>query len=372
MAPRPRQNRQSCDRCHAHKLRCPKQFGNAICTRCSKAGAACVYSPVGTLPISQDLPVVLDTLPLSDETTNLDWEAFSFDHLVGFPGPRQPDRVPSLDKATLPRYTVDPRTRCLQDLSTIMASLDEAMKSLPPVSEFHVPGPQFKEYCLEISKTYSHKQSIELMLSQTQKLIDIYPNTIALAIKQHSTPDCSISDCMHTYRSHIGLNSDPFVAAAQLASKIDYPLLNLLLCCHYRCADVMEIVFCHAQVCFEFLTVATQQGVQPHQFVVPELRVGSFTPSPRSSPSIITAILVDLQSLLACCIPKLSTSLNEHKENLSKEGRILLLKCELLIERADSIVERLKQLKVAVADAELFSSSLEINNAPPDLKTAGC
>ncbi|KAJ9150448.1 hypothetical protein NKR23_g3846 [Pleurostoma richardsiae] len=39
--------RLACDRCHSQKLRCPKQPGSLLCTRCLKAGAACVYSPAG-------------------------------------------------------------------------------------------------------------------------------------------------------------------------------------------------------------------------------------------------------------------------------------------------------------------------------------
>ncbi|TPX07230.1 uncharacterized protein E0L32_010824 [Thyridium curvatum] len=47
MAGHPVRVRLACDRCHAHKLRCPKQAGSPVCTRCARAGAACVFSPPG-------------------------------------------------------------------------------------------------------------------------------------------------------------------------------------------------------------------------------------------------------------------------------------------------------------------------------------
>ncbi|KAL2881237.1 hypothetical protein SGCOL_003528 [Colletotrichum sp. CLE4] len=359
MPPRPRQTRQSCDRCHAHKLRCSKQPGNAICIRCSKAGAACIYSPVGTLPAYQDLaagPGNDNALPLSNGATDLDWGDFPFDDILGFSSV-QPCRVPSprYDEAPQPQVPADPRSQWFEELSAITATLDRAKRGLPPIDKFHVAGPDSKKYCFEISEQYSHKESLELLLAETQKLVDVYPRAVQYALEQRSTPDCSVPNCIHTYKSIPGLEDEPFANSAQLTSKIDYPLLSLLLCCHYRCADVMELVLCHVQLCLRFLAAAMQQDVQPHEFDVPELKIGSFTPSRRSSPSIIMAILIDLQSSLATCVPRLSSALNEMEGDCGKEGRILLLQCELLAERANSIVDRLKTLRDTLSNAGLLA-----------------
>ncbi|KXH41290.1 hypothetical protein CSAL01_07014 [Colletotrichum salicis] len=358
MPPRPRQTRQSCDRCHAHKLRCPKQPGNAICTRCSKAGAACVYSPVGTLPTYQDLAAGPgdDALPLSNGATDLDWANFSFDDILGFSSV-QPCRVPSPrhDEAPQPQVPADPQSQCFEELSAITATLDRATRGLPPIDKFHVAGPDSKKYCLEISKQYSYKESLELLLAETQKLVDVYPRAVQYALERRPNPDCSVPNCIHTYKSIPGLEDEPFANSAPLTSKIDYRLLNLLLCCHYQCADVMELVLCHVQLCLRFLAAAMQQDVQPHEFDVPELKIGSFIPSRRSSPSIIMAILIDLQSSLATCVPRLGSALNEMEEDCGKEGRILLLQCELLAERANSIVDRLKTLRDTLSSAGLLA-----------------
>jgi hypothetical protein len=40
--------RQSCDRCHSQKNKCPKQEGSLVCKRCAKAGAVCTFSPPGS------------------------------------------------------------------------------------------------------------------------------------------------------------------------------------------------------------------------------------------------------------------------------------------------------------------------------------
>ncbi|GJC84460.1 hypothetical protein ColLi_07298 [Colletotrichum liriopes] len=105
----------------------------------------------------------------------------------------------------------------------------------------------------------------------------------------------------------------------------------------------MELLLCHAHVCFKFVAAANRQGIQPHQFEVPGLKIGSFTLSPRFSPSIVTTILIDLQSSLASCVLKLSNALKERDQNLGRVDRLILLECDLMSERADSIVERLKK-----------------------------
>lgn len=43
----PIKTRLACDRCHGQKLRCPKQAGSRVCTRCERAGVACIFSPIG-------------------------------------------------------------------------------------------------------------------------------------------------------------------------------------------------------------------------------------------------------------------------------------------------------------------------------------
>ncbi|KAL1902012.1 hypothetical protein Sste5346_001718 [Sporothrix stenoceras] len=43
----PIKTRLACDRCHGQKLRCPKQSGSRVCTRCERAGVACIFSPIG-------------------------------------------------------------------------------------------------------------------------------------------------------------------------------------------------------------------------------------------------------------------------------------------------------------------------------------
>ncbi|CZR61341.1 uncharacterized protein PAC_11237 [Phialocephala subalpina] len=37
--------RAACDRCHSQKIRCPRQPGQAVCSRCVKAGTQCIFSP---------------------------------------------------------------------------------------------------------------------------------------------------------------------------------------------------------------------------------------------------------------------------------------------------------------------------------------
>ncbi|KAK1970810.1 hypothetical protein LY78DRAFT_677410 [Colletotrichum sublineola] len=349
--PRPRQNRQSCDRCHLHKLRCPKQSGNAIYTRCFKAGAACVYSPVGTAATYQHLPAMSGTPPLPDDP--LDWGSFSFGQFAGLLD-IQHDGAVSSDEATRPKIPVEPRVQCFEELSSLAATISKTMSGLPPVAKYHTPGSKFEEHCLEISKQYSLKASLELALSQTQKLVDMYPETVRLALETLPSHDCNLADCIHICEPHSGLDGDPFARAARLATKVDYPLLKLLLSCHYRCTDMTDLLICQSHACLKLVIAANRQGVQPRQFDIPELKIGTFTASPRFSPSIVTTVLINLHSSLASCVPKLSNALKDLDQNLGKEARLILLECDLTLERQESTVERLKKLQTGLSEVGIF------------------
>ncbi|KAK1987495.1 hypothetical protein LZ30DRAFT_684566 [Colletotrichum cereale] len=297
------------------------------------------------------LPAISDTTPLPDD--HLDWGSFSFDYFAGLPN-IQHDAAVSSGEATLANIPAEPRFQCFEALSSLAATINRAMSGLPPVAKYHTPGSMLEEHCLEISKQYSLKDSLELILSQTQKLVDMYPETVRLALDTLPNHDCSLADCIHTQESYPGPDGDPFALAARLASKVDYPLLKLLLSCHYRCADVTDLLICHSHVCLKFVTAANRQGVQPHQFDIPELKIGSFTASPRSSLSIVTTVLIDLHSSLASCVPKLSKALKELDQDLGKEARLILLECDLTSERQDSIVERMKKLQTGLVEAGLL------------------
>ncbi|KAF9869382.1 hypothetical protein CkaCkLH20_13151 [Colletotrichum karsti] len=344
--PLPRRTRQACDRCHGQKLRCPKQAGSAICARCSKAHVPCVYSAAGP----QTTPGHL----IAEPPTPLDWDAFSFDHLLGPNAISQIDLSVAQEETSSSQITSqclsDPRSQCFDKLATMMAKLNEAFNALPPVSKLHVPGPHLELFCLQVKDSYGLRQSLEIMLSQTQDLVDLYPNAIKLAVEHTKVPNCSIPDCVHTYQPQHDFGQDPF----ETTSRIDFTLLNQLVSCHYRIHDITELIFSHAQVCFsKFLVSEHHEGEgERHQFDIPDLRVGSFTLSPGSSPSVITAILVDLQSSLARCVPKLQSTI---AGDPTTECRVIYLQCDMLKDRTESIIQRFLKLREAITKAGLIT-----------------
>ncbi|KAF4844674.1 Transcription factor ACEII [Colletotrichum siamense] len=345
--PLPPRNRQACDRCHSQKLRCPKQAGSAVCARCSKASVACVYSPAGPRPTTQDFAIL--EAPLVAETSALDWEPFSFDQLLT----SQPISQLNISLSENTREAqLDPRARCFEQLSAMMLKLNEASNGLPPVSKLHVAASDLNLFCTQVNESYGLRRSLELMLGQTQQLIELYPEAIRLAVAYDAAPECILPNCVHTFKCRTDFGSDPFEAADR-PSSVDFTLLNQLISCHYRLHDITELIFSHAQVCFKISVASAEyDGVENHRFDIPELRIGSFTLSPGSSPSVMSAILVDLQSSLARCVPKIQASL---EGKAGRECQVLSLQCDMLKERADSIVDRLTKLRAAVIEAGIIT-----------------
>ncbi|OHF04683.1 hypothetical protein CORC01_00154 [Colletotrichum orchidophilum] len=151
--------------------------GSAICSSCSKAGAvSCVdYSPLGTLPACQDLAALPDdVLPLLNGAADLDGGSFSFD-----------DILPGLSR-------------------------HKTLRGLPPVDKYHTSGPDSMNYYLETSKQHSHKEWLELLPPETQKLVDVYPKAVQLALEQHPAPGCTVPNCIHTYKPIPDLDDEPF------------------------------------------------------------------------------------------------------------------------------------------------------------------
>ncbi|KAL0934690.1 uncharacterized protein CTRU02_209281 [Colletotrichum truncatum] len=343
--PLPSRTRQACDRCHGQKLRCTKQVGSAICARCFKASVPCVYSPSGPQPVPQSLSLI--DASFAAESAALEWGAFSFDQLLG------PSNIPQVDTFFVEEGSssqrtheaaVNLRSQCFGRLSSVMVKVNEAFNGLPPVSKLHVPGPDLKLFCMQISESYNLKRSLELLLSQTQELADIYPIVIQLAFEQQHTPDCTLPQCVHTYKSHPTFGEDPFEIGVG-SPKIDFTLLSQLISCHYRLHDTIELLASQAQVCFKISAASSHHGIESHRFDVPELRIGSFTLSSVTSSPAMATILVDLQFSLTQHIPKLQASIGRDG---TREGKVLSLQCDMLKDRADSILVRLKTLRDAI------------------------
>ncbi|TDZ29493.1 Transcription factor ACEII [Colletotrichum spinosum] len=231
-----------------------------------------------------------------------------------------------------------------------MAQLNEALRHLPPVSKLHIAGPEVKRLCSVISTSYSLRQSLETMLAQAQQLVEIYPDTISLAVTHDDVAQCTLTNCIHTYKPHPDLGQDPFELAAHRSAPLDFLLLNQLVSCHYRLYDITELFLFHIHLCFK-LSISSNPG-EVHQFEIPQLRIGSFTPSPRFSPSIITTVLIDQQSSLASFLASLQIAL---RGTSGRESQVLTMECDMLKDRAESIAGRLVKFRDASSKSGLVS-----------------
>src|SRR4051812_3223308 len=93
--PGPVRTRLACDRCHSQKLRCGKEVGSPACTRCTRAGAVCTFSPPGRAQHHEHAvslaPVEASDVNLLNNGPQVDWpflyDGLSLDGLVELPSP---------------------------------------------------------------------------------------------------------------------------------------------------------------------------------------------------------------------------------------------------------------------------------------------
>ncbi|KAI5918680.1 hypothetical protein F4810DRAFT_563435 [Camillea tinctor] len=356
----PRPLRSSCDRCHAQKLRCPKQSGSATCTRCLKAGATCVFSqakPPGpvTQPAPPPAPAYVSEVayqppsPLVDRPdTHLAWPLFDLgDGFLNSP------QVSQLTQEQPFRATTEnSRSACVRQLTILAVDIDQIALSLPRAPNLHAT----KDYPVEeLYAMYTEEfsrfqpQCLEQLFAAAQKLIDLYPDATHELCNESITTEisaCHNPDCLHSIDMPGNLG-EIFCAPDEPPDKIDTFLFNLVVACHSKVIDVFMTLIANSKKC---ATLALASSAHVPQVDLPELRVGNFVVSSSSSSSMQAVLLAHILSILAERARQLRKDvekafLGTGDRDRSNLNKMLLLQCDLLEERTQSQVDQLSKLR---------------------------
>ncbi|KAI0466289.1 hypothetical protein F4859DRAFT_519308 [Xylaria cf. heliscus] len=352
----PRPLRSSCDRCHAQKLKCPKEPGSASCSRCLKAGSHCVFSPAGAAWRRSSANIACQSNALLQQNSQGDGH---LDLLLNWPPlldaadlsvhPNADYVSPPISDPPLDVTPQDPRSTCVRELSAIAVEIHDVSVELSPVANIHLSQESdLEEFYSQRIIHVSHSRCIERLFTLAQRLIDVYPNVLRLST-DGSHPrwgeDCRDPNCFH--------NSDMLEEFANVFNEtdpahglIDTFLLKLLAACHEKVSDVLDYIVGATKFCAK-VTAASPDLIQP-RLHIPELRVGNFVASATSASSMqatlfshITAVLKENARLLRKSVGDAS----KEASSLDKKTRMMILQCELLEERSQLQAEQFIRIR---------------------------
>lgn len=351
--------RSACDRCHSQKLRCPKQAGSAICSRCQKAGARCAFSPPGTrLATSNNnntrpshVSSGVDVLGNHDAsaafafTDRSDWTNWPYDlDFTSFlsTGPSdaiQPDSSNAPDqisKNPLSEGTGNARSGCTKELTSILLDSDEAWKHLSQSPDLQVSSAENSDAFLNTtSAKTSTRRVLENFFVLAQRLINLYPAAISDSFILESTEHSAfnIADCTQNFDLVRGLKEvEDSVLQGGTFTGLDVALTNLLIACHNRQLDILERLFLLVTSC----TRATLANRQEPDFDVSETRVGAFVPQRTAAVLMQIALLKHLVAALTDRVASFGKAVSDwtvKTTHIGLESSILKLQHEALTKR---------------------------------------
>ncbi|KAM0424229.1 hypothetical protein ACHAPT_010601 [Fusarium lateritium] len=311
--------RSACDRCHDKKLRCTKIPGSITCGRCVKAGVSCIFSPPAR-SLRQPDNVAFDWSPM------LGFDSQALDAL-GNIGPNPLTTTPPMSDDTEPA----PSTTVSQ-LADLMVLLDRLQSEYPSPVRYHVSVHQLREFAQGMSGKFNLQVTLERLLKGAQKLAGLYPKILEQLQPHEDT--CDIPECLHSIQ-------EPLRTRSQLP--FDQSTVNLLLACHLKLLGIFDSIIDHAHLCAK-VTSLMPDDHEP-SFDIPEIRIGTFVAPKTSAASMMTAMIIELQSSLTARAQQLSdlaTSVGGHE---SREAQILGLQCEGLKEHSSTTLADLHALR---------------------------
>ncbi|KAK8064370.1 hypothetical protein PG994_007008 [Apiospora phragmitis] len=348
----PRAPRTSCDRCHAQKLKCQKQYGTNTRSRCMKAGATCAFNPPGRVTAHQDDPRV--PVPLQDLDLQFDWPSMTLDSSAWEPLPEltpelphDPDSSASSSEPTEPTESPeDPRSSIVRRLSKLATEFDQVYSSASTEELRHVPNDEFiREIAAKWGKAHNQQKILEQLFAATQQLIDIYPEATSQIFRERHRVDCQDPGCIHReplpaqFADALALDKDD---GMEMEDMDDF-LFDHLHRCHSRLNDLLGTLLLRLKMCS--LISARTPVLEESDFDVPTLTVGNVVVSAHSATSMQALLIVHIATALVARAQQLrrKTVLATQHVKTSK-ARLLGLRCDVLVEESES---RLTLLKIA-------------------------
>lgn len=360
--PGPNRTRLACDRCHSQKLRCPKQPGSAICTRCLKASKQCTYSPPGTISTcgSGNFAAVADLMAIDESLQDnnfFNWasqECMDFNDLLPLEGHPSNDGTASNEQSLSDQSNspidepIDPSQLCASRLAKLLLDMGSLWAKMPVKSALHLAqSTSHEEHVKKLTNTIATKAVLETIFGLAQRLIDLYPDAINIALPGETghLGACDIPDCTHQLALPSALDAiEKEVTGRQGAPNIDLPLANVLVACHSRLLDLIDCFFLLVTSCIR-VTVASPDRREP-EFDGPEMRVGSFVASKTAAVSMQITLLKHLMvggsdrlSLFGTALSSRAGSVGN--DSRSMEVQILTLQHQLLTKRHASCLEHI-------------------------------
>lgn len=363
--------RSACDRCHSQKLRCPKQPGSAICSRCQKAGARCAYSPPGTsLATSNNNNTWSSEVSSGDAVVGNDdaSAAFAFEDRSDWtnlpydldfnsflptvsPDASQPNSNNAPDRISNVSVNIrqfsrnssfegagNDRSACTKELASILLDSDEAWENMSHSPDLHVSSAEDGDAFLNSSSAKMvTRRVLESFFVLAQRLVNLYPavisNSLSLKPTKNSAPN--LGDCTHNFDLTRGLKEvEDSVLQDGTFTGLDSALTNLLISCHNRQLDILDRLFLLVTSC----TRATLANRREPDFDVSETRVGSFVPQRTAAVLMQIALLKHLVAALTDRVASFGKAVSDwtvETTHIGLESKILKLQHEALTKRQE-------------------------------------
>lgn len=358
MMPGLTRTRLACDRCHSQKLRCPKQPGSSICTRCLKANTQCTYSPPGTISTCSvgSTANVADLMAMDDSmqdngffswasTGDMDFNAFLTQEADapedGGTGPNG-HSFPALSSPPTDE-PADLGLLCTSRLAALLVDMGRLWERMPVKSTLHLAqSTSHEEHVRSLTDKIASKVALETIFALAQRLTDLYPDATSLALPPDAGPPqaCDIPDCTHSLQLPSGLDGVEEHVSGRgkggAAAGVDLPLASVLASCHGRLLDLVDCFFLLVTACLR-VTTASPHRREP-EFSGPEMRVGSFVPPKAAAVSMQVALLKHLMVGLSDRLASFGAAVSSRAAGLGASGggmevQILTLQHQLLMKR---------------------------------------
>ena len=266
-------------------------------------------------------------------------------------GPATGPSIPSTEQTDgnssgIPVVAEEQKSFCVRQLSTVTLDLDGIWTSILPLLDLHTSFDEtLDSKTTDLSANYPHDKLLETFFAAAQRLADLYPTAARLCLALcPERADCRVLDCIHRLPVPAALAPiDEEVEARNSPATIDLALGNLLVSCHLRALDILNRILFLTMSCFK-ITFNSRDSKEP-QYDVPQMRVGSFTPTRDVSVYLQAHLMGHLVGRLGDEAGKLAAAVDaKGRERKDKECRVFALQCEILLERQAGKVEQLKAL----------------------------
>lgn len=257
----------------------------------------------------------------------------------------------------------EPAPACGRTLAELQVDIDATLGILPTPPLLHLPADDDATVAARLAEMVprlSTRSFMEHIFVVIQRLTDLYPEAVDEALgtasgrppRQEEEP-CQIPNCVHRHELPLEFAAGLDETALQYSDVVvDLALAGQLVSCHLRLLDVLDRLVLYALSCFRLKAAASQ--VRHPDFLLPELKVGSFTPVGSSAQLMQVVLIKDMIDKLSQHLKHFSDAVDaEVPETPSLGTRSLKLQTELLDERQARVSKHFKSISSFLVNRDL-------------------